>query len=303
MSPAELNKPAGNPVGIFAGKGDLPWRAARNVLRSGRDLRIFHYADSEVPADLREYVIPVVITQMFRSVIRSIKKEKVKEIVLLGKAERSILYNNPSFDLRTLWTLARMKSQSDYQMFSVFADIFHKNGIIILPQYTFLRDMFLPEGRYGKPLSAKELEDTSFGIHYARELNRLDIGQTIVCGNRSVLAVEAAEGTDQCIMRGGSLYKNRGAVVCKTAKVNHDERFDIPVVGEQTLNSMKESGCRVIAVEAARTFIMEPEKLLPRFAEAGITLMALNPDESDLPRLKQLNRKEALLRKTDFGVL
>jgi UDP-2,3-diacylglucosamine hydrolase len=282
------------PIGIFAGAGEMPFRAARNVLSQGDDVRIFHYTNQEVPSDLKEYVRPVVITQMFRSVIRTIKKERVKKIVLLGKAERSILYSNPVFDLRTLWTLAKMKSQSDYQMFSVFADIFHKNGIIILPQDEYLKDMYLKEGRYGKSLSAREIEDIEFGVHYAREMNRLDIGQTIVTGNRSVLAVEAAEGTDKCIERGGGLFRNKGAVVCKVAKSNHDVRFDIPVVGTKTLESLVSSGCRVIAVEASRTFILEPESLLREINKSGITLVALNPENTDKKYLNKLNKKNLI---------
>ncbi len=279
-------------LGILAGRGDLPWITARRAVASGEDVRIFHYISEPPPSDLLYITKPVILTKMFSSVLASMKRENVDRLILLGKATREILYNRPRFDLRTIWTLARMRNTSDYTIFEYFSKEFEKRGIKILPQTVYLQDMFLSEGRYGNRCSAKELEDISFGMHFAREINRLDIGQTVVVGGKSVLAVEGAEGTDRCIMRGGELFHGKGATVCKVAKINHDERFDLPTTGYSTLESMARSACRVLAIEAGRTFVLEPAAFIKKAQDLGITIVSINPENSDTRALKQLNKKE-----------
>lgn len=286
---------AHNRLGILAGKGEIPFIAARRALEAGEDVRIFLYADQEVPEDLRERVIPVTLTKFFTSVIKSIQGEEVKRLILLGKASRDILYKNPSFDMRTIYVLARMGNQSDYSMFSYFAEELSKKGIEILPQPTYLPNMFLAPGRYGKKCSEKELKDVEFGMFFAREINRLDIGQTIVVGEQAVLAVEAAEGTDKAILRGGECLKKNGAVVCKVGKVDHDLRFDIPVTGITTLESMSQAGCRLLSIEAGGAFVVNPKEFIKKAVSLGITVLAVEPEASDMSVLKKLNQKEVKL--------
>ncbi|MCB1318961.1 MAG: UDP-2,3-diacylglucosamine diphosphatase LpxI, partial [Leptospiraceae bacterium] len=210
-------------LAILAGRGELPWIAAREALARGeQDLRIFCISDEEPPEDLRDFAEPVVLTRLYSSVFRSFRRHGIKRLLLLGKATRDILYNKPRFDVRTVLLLARMLSQSDYALFENVAREVDKLGITIINQDEYLQHLFLQPGRYGKKLTTEQLKDIEFGLQHAREMNRLDIGQTVVVGKRSVLAVEAAEGTDQCIVRGGDLFHNKGAVVCKLSKEQHD---------------------------------------------------------------------------------
>ena len=229
------------------------------------------------------------------------KKEGVTRLMLLGKSNREVLYKNSilDFDWRVLWLLARSRNQNDYSIFEVISKEFEKRGIQIISQETYLKELFLPVGRYGKKLNGRELEDVFYGMGYAREINRLDIGQTVVVGKKAVLAVECAEGTDNCIRRGGELFNKKGAVVCKTAKVDHDDRFDIPVTGLETLESLKDSGCRVLAIEARKTFVVEPAQFLAKADAYGITVVALAPEETDLKNLKSINARSATLKKVN----
>jgi len=281
-------------LGILAGLGDLPYLAAREAIRNGEEVLIFPFTNSPVPGDLQHLSHPVIITKMFSSVVRSMVRSNVEYLLLLGKAPRNLLYDNPSFDLRSLYVLFRMKNQSDTNIFSHFSKIFLKNGIEILPQNRYLNQLHLPQGRYGKSLSKQEIADIIYGIQYAKEINRLDIGQTVVVGKKAVIAVEAAEGTDACIRRGGDLFKKKGAVVCKIARIDHDLRFDMPAAGHETLLSMKESGCRVLAIDSERTLILDPVKFIEDAKRFNITVVSLDPYNLDmklLNRSKRINHK------------
>ncbi|MCB1309197.1 MAG: UDP-2,3-diacylglucosamine diphosphatase LpxI, partial [Leptospiraceae bacterium] len=237
-----------------------------------------------------------VLTRLYSSVFRSFRRHGIKRLLLLGKATRDILYNKPRFDVRTVLLLARMLSQSDYALFENVAREVDKLGITIINQDEYLQHLFLQPGRYGKKLTTEQLKDIEFGLQHAREMNRLDIGQTVVVGKRSVLAVEAAEGTDQCIVRGGDLFHNKGAVVCKLSKEQHDLRFDIPATGSATLDSMARSGCRVLAFDSRRTFVVIPSEFIRSARNANITVLAVDAGQrTDLAYLKKLNGRAASL--------
>ncbi|MDH5656510.1 MAG: UDP-2,3-diacylglucosamine diphosphatase LpxI [Spirochaetia bacterium] len=289
---AQSGSPAGR-LGILAGLGDLPFLAAREALKAGEDVLIFPYTDDPVPEDLQNRSHRVILTKMFTSVLRTMIHSGVDRLLLLGKAKRNLLYENPSFDLRSLWVLLKMKNQSDTNMFSYFSGIFLKKGIRIIPQNTYLKHLSLPVGRYGKKLSKRELDDVVFSLHYAKELNRLDIGQTVVAGSKAILSVEAAEGTDQCIRRGGKLYHEKGAVVCKIAKPDHDMRFDMPAAGYETLFSMKESGCRVIAIDSKNTLVIDPPEFLKCAKRFNISIVSIDPYNFNYKLLNQSPEKSS----------
>src|SRR5262249_14383230 len=137
-----------------------------------------------------------------------------------------------------------------------------ENGVELLPASTFLDHLLALEGHIAGPkLREREAQDVAFGFQIAKQLSALNVGQTIVVKNGTVLAVEAFEGTNEAIRRGGSLGK-KNAVVIKVTKPKQDMRFDIPVIGTETLKVANESKIRVIAVEAGRTLLLEKATLL-----------------------------------------
>ena len=265
----------------------MPYIAAREALRKGEDIRIFPFTTEEPPEDLKQYCRPVILTKIFSSTIRAMHKERIRRLILLGKAHRNLLYGKHRFDLRLLLILAQMPDQNDTTIYRELRKLFLNRGIEILPQSAYLQKLFLPVGRYGRRCRRSELRDVSYALAYAREINRLDIGQTVVVGRRCVLAVECAEGTNDCIRRGGELFHRKGAVVCKVAKSDHDPCFDIPTTGSNTLEAMKESGCRVLAIEAQQTFVLNPETFLLTASRLGITVLALNPENPNLRYLRK----------------
>lgn len=272
------------PIGILAGAGDLPCIAAREALRAGEDIRIFSFTDRKMPPDLLPHTVSVVLTKLYTSVIRTVKKHRVQRLLLLGKVTRDVIYDKPRFDLRVLLLLSRLKDQSDTRLFEAVQNVFEKKGIQILPQTSYLESLFLPVGQYARKCTAREWRDVLYGLAYAREINRLDIGQTVVVGRKCVLAVECAEGSNRCIQRGGELFHKKGAVVCKLGKQNHDARFDIPTLGCQTLETMQAAGCRTLAFEAQKTFVLDPPQFIQTARKLGITVIALATDSEKLPR-------------------
>jgi UDP-2,3-diacylglucosamine hydrolase len=135
-------------------------------------------------------------------------------------------------------------------------------GMHILPQADFLRDLFLPDCLLSRRApSEQELRDVRYGFEIAKEMGRLDIGQTIVAHSGMILAVEAIEGTDECLKRAGQVSGKKGGVVVKVAKPNQDQRFDIPTVGLRTLHSMHRAGLHMLVTEADQTLYLEPEAM------------------------------------------
>jgi len=177
-------------------------------------------------------------------------------------------------DVRALVVLAGLKQRNAESIFTAIADELGKVGVHLLPATTFLEDDLATKGLIaGVKLSRAEEEDVDLGWNVAKEIARLDIGQTIIVKNGTVLAVEALEGTNDAIKRGGSLARE-GAVMIKVAKTKQDMRFDVPVIGVETIQVVTEVKLRVIAVEAGKTLLLERNKVLDLAQRAKISIVA-----------------------------
>jgi DUF1009 family protein len=164
-------------------------------------------------------------------------------------------------DLRALGVLFRLKEKNAHTIFGAIADELKKDGVELIDATPWLAPL-MPAGDFqlGPKISAEQKADVEFGFKIAKEISRLEIGQTVVVKNGTVLAVEGFEGTDQCLARGGGLAgKDGGAVAVKVAKEKHDLRFDIPCIGRQTLETCTASGVAVLALESGKTLLLERE--------------------------------------------
>jgi DUF1009 family protein len=136
-------------------------------------------------------------------------------------------------------------------------------------------DLLVPAGVLtGRPLSADEERDIDFGWELAKEIGRLDVGQSVAVKERAVLAVEAIEGTDRAIARAGEFCRAGGFVVVKVSKPQQDMRFDVPTVGGSTIETMRQAGARVLALEAGKTIILDQDKTVELADRYGITIVA-----------------------------
>ena len=265
-------------IGLIAGSGSYPGIFARAAKARGARLALAALkgdAPESLPAlaDATEWIR---VGQLGK-LIRFFKKQGAREAVMAGRVTPGKLYDLRP-DLRVVKILARLKERNAETLFGAVADELEKEGIALLPATTFLDD-FLPAPGHvcGPALSDADLEDLSFGFRVAKETSRLDIGQSVVVREGTVLAVEAFEGTNACIRRGGELARGKNAKLAKVSKPGQDFRFDVPVVGPDTIRNCHQSGVTAVAVEAGRTLLLDQPEIERLCAKHRVSLHALDP--------------------------
>ena len=207
------------------------------------------------------------------------KENRVPQAIMAGQIAPGNLFDLRP-DLKALLLLARLKERNAESIFGAIADELKKSGVDLLPATTFLEEFLPAPGLIAGPaLSRREMVDVVLGFRVAKETSRLDVGQSVVVKKGTIVAVEAFEGTDAAMERGGRLGKG-GVVLVKVSKPNQDLRFDVPVVGLRTIEKAAQSGVRVIACEAHRTLLLDRGRIVQEAERAGISLFAA--DESIL---------------------
>ena len=268
-------------IGLIAGVGRLPVefaRAARGMGVHVIGIGVLPEVDPELAqvAHSYEYINIAKLDRIFKV----LKREKVTDITLLGKINKELVYAHKELpDLRVLKIFSRLKNFSDDTLTLALVDELAAEGISVLDQTELLRPLMPQPGVLSKrqPTEA-ELADMRFGLNMAKKIGGLDIGQTVVVKNRAIMAVEAIEGTDACIRRGGQLGRG-GVTVAKSAKPQQDMRFDVPGVGPDTIDSMIQAGAVALVIEAGRTLVVDREKMLEKADRQAITIVAMPGDE------------------------
>jgi hypothetical protein len=180
-----------------------------------------------------------------------------------------------STDFKALFLLARLPRRNAETIFRAIGDELGRAGCPLLPATSFMDDHLAGEGLlFGPRLKARVEEDLRYGLEIAKEVSRLDIGQTVLVKNGTVLAVEGFEGTNECIQRGGALGRG-DAVMVKVSKPDQDVRFDVPVIGPVTIETCQAAGVRAIGVEAGHTIVLERERVADLAAAGKVTVFGL----------------------------
>jgi len=266
-------------LGLIAGMGGLPLALAAEARKMG------HYIVAialQPPAD--DSLKPLsdefhkISVGRFGGLLSLLKKKSITNVVMAGKVPKALLYQNKASiipDLKAVKLLFSLKNQSDDTIMSAVVRELENKGITVHKTTDFTKDLLVPEGvmTSNKP-SKKELQDIEFGWGVAKNIGGLDIGQTVVIKNLAVMAVEAIEGTDKAISRGGKLAGN-DAVVIKVSKPQQDMRFDVPVAGIETLRTMKKVSARVLALEADKCIIVDREKFTKEADKSGIVVVGV----------------------------
>ena len=268
-------------IGIIAGKGVYPETFIRAARAKSPGIRLVAAAvEGEADPELEELVDAIAWLRVGQlgKVIKFFKSEGADEVIMVGQVAPKNLFDLRP-DLRTLMLLAKIKERNAESLFGAVAGELARESIELLPATTFLEDLLPPAGPvFGPQLKKRQLEDASFGFRMAKETSRLDIGQTVVVRHGTVLAVEAFEGTNKCVRRGGELGHGKDVMLVKVSKPNQDFRFDVPVIGPQTIEVCNEAGVKAIVVEANRTLLLERDRIKELCETLEVSLHAVEAE-------------------------
>jgi DUF1009 family protein len=249
-------------LGIIAGNRSLPLEFARQARAQGvrRLVAVAFVGETDTAlSQLVDDVVWVKVGQLSK-LINAFTERGVKQCIMAGQiAPRNLFEVRP--DLRAMALLFRLKEKNAHSIFGAIADELKKEGVELIEATPWLQPL-MPGSNFklGPKLSTQQHEDMEFGYRIAKEVSRLEIGQIVVVKEGTVLAVEAFEGTDNCLARGGRLAGPKGgAVAVKVAKAQHDLRFDIPCLGPKTLETCGSAGISALIFEAGKSLLLEQE--------------------------------------------
>ena len=272
-----------NKIGLIAGNGLFPLAFARAAKLKGLEVVAVAH-EGETLQELAHLVDSITWIRVWQlgKLIKVFKDHDVHDVLMAGGIKKTRLFDGSLPDLRGIALLARMVHKKDDSMLRAVATELESEGITIRESTLYLDNLLASPGvlTKRKPSNEEKL-DIEFGWQMAKEIGKLDIGQTLVVKDQAVLAVEAIEGTDEAIKRGGLLCGS-GAVVIKVSKPHQDLRFDLPAIGPQTIASMSQVKAACLAIEAGKTIILERDTLLQEADRAKISIIAMQNDHGAL---------------------
>jgi len=262
-------------LGIIAGGGPLPLIAAREARQQG--LKVVAVAiEAAASLDLASEVdaISWVGAGQLGRLIAALKRERVADAVMLGKIPLTLLFSRVKTDLDGILFYLKLKDRRGDSILAGLGDALAKEGITLHDCRRFLSSIVLRKGVLtARAPTFEEQRDITFGREIARGIAHLRVGQTVVVRRRTVLAVEAIEGTDATIRRGGVLGDGR-VVVVKVGRPDRDMRFDLPVVGPDTISALEEAGATALALDADQTLMLDQEKVVATADRLGLSIVA-----------------------------
>ncbi|RJX18396.1 MAG: LpxI family protein [Desulfobulbus sp.] len=270
-----------DPIGLIAGGGQFPLLFAEAARERGRRVVAVGHLNESAPelAEAVDALCWVKLGQLGR-IISFFKQHGVSEAVFAGTITKTRIFQDVFPDLKGLTLWNKIDVRQDDAILRAVAGVLEGEGINILASTCYLDHLFFPRGILSKKKPTPEQwEDIRFGWRMAREVGRLDIGQCVVVRERAVMAVEAIEGTDATIRRGGELARS-GAVVVKLKKPGQDFRFDLPATGARTVETLAEVRGGVLAVEAGQSLLFDREAMVAVANRAGIVVVGLVENEA-----------------------
>jgi len=259
-------------IGLIAGYGHFPLELAAALQAQGKEVHVVAAREETFP-EIENVTASTCWLHVGQigGMIKAFKRAGVEQVVMAGKVRKLHLFRNFRPDLTAMKGLMRLKDRRDDSILNTIADLLAEAGLTLIDQTLYVGEMLAASGHLAGPVAKKRNADIVFGFEQAKGIAGLDIGQTVVVQDQAVLAVEAIEGTDEAIKRGGELGSGKSAVV-KVAKPNQDLRFDVPAVGPDTLEVMHASGCTLLVIEAGLTLIIERQRFLQLAEQYAISV-------------------------------
>ncbi len=264
-------------VGLIAGNRDLPFLWARRAREAGHRVAAVGFREETDPRLEREVdAFAYVSLGELGKMLRFFRAQGVSRAVMQGQIQHRQIYRNLRADWRAKWLLARQALfVRDFRTEALLKSVARElegHGVRLEPATWLMEPWLAPKGKLAGPAPSRALRrDIDFGLRLTRELNRLDVGQTVVVKRQSCVAVESVEGTDACVARAGRLA-GPGCVVVKLARPGQDLRFDLPVVGPRTFAALAKARAAALVLESGKTVFLDKERCLGRAKESGLAV-------------------------------
>ncbi len=263
--------------GLIAGNGRFPFLVLAGARAQGISLAVAAIKEETDPSiEQQAAIVEWISVGHLGKLIKFFQRNQVTHVIMAGQVKHVQIFSlNALPDWRMTKMLARLPRRNTDSLIGAIADELASEGIALIDSTTFLQDHLARAGVLTKRAPNKhELADLEYGWHVANELARLDLGQTIVVKNQAVVALEAMEGTDATIRRAAELVRNRSLTVIKVAKPNQDMRFDVPVIGVQTVDTLKACNVTAMSLTADKTLIFDRDEVLQGLNQAKVSLVA-----------------------------
>jgi DUF1009 family protein len=272
-------------VGLLAGSGRFPILFAEAARRQGLKVACVGIR-YEAPDELRTLCTSfetVGVAKLGR-MIRVFGRQGVRQIVMAGKVTKNVMYTParlihlcPDYRMFRMWYFrGRQDNRDDSILLGVIAE-FERDGMTFASALDYCPELLVSEGTLTRRTpTPRERADIEFGWQLAKEMGRLDVGQSVAVKEKAALAVEAIEGTDRCIERAGQLCRAGGWTLVKVAKPQQDMRFDVPTIGVSTIENLHKAGARVLAIEASKTIVIDQPDVVALADRYGLSIVALS---------------------------
>jgi DUF1009 family protein len=275
-------------IGLLAGSGRFPILFAEAARRQGLKVAcvgIRYEASPELAALCHSFQL--VGVSKLGGMIRAFKKLGAERVVMAGKVTKSVIYTPWRIlqlwpDWRTIqwWYRSNRKDNKDDSLLLSLIAEFERDGMTFASALDYCPELLVKTGilTRRRPTPA-EMNDVAFGWNLAKEMGRLDVGQSVAVKECAALAVEAIEGTDRCIERAGQYCRQGGWTLVKVAKPQQDMRFDVPTIGCDTIENLYKAGARILAIEAGRTIVLDQPKVVALADRYGLAILAVTGDD------------------------
>ena len=271
-----MKKPLPLQIGLIAGNGQFPSFFAKCAKKKGYEVYATAYKN-ETKHCLENHTKNIIWLHIgqIKKQIQFFKKHNIKEIVMAGGIIKTNAIKNLRPDLKAVMLLAKIKNTGDDNILRAYANVFEKEGIKVRASTFLVPEILAKEGLWTKKRPTKaQMEDIKIGWDIAKKIGELDIGQCVIVENGSILAIEAIDGTDATIKRGTSLAET-DCIIIKICKPNQDFRFDVPSIGIETIEIMKNTKANFLVIEAKKTIVFDKEKIITLANKHNIGVMAI----------------------------
>jgi DUF1009 family protein len=264
-----------SPVGLIAGSGSLPMNFIQSANAKGlKVVTVAHVHETDSKIEQISSACTWIKVGQLGKLIKSLKKAGVKHATFAGGIYKPRLFSNLSLDLKGWLTILKLKTSNDDTLLRGIAKEIEKSGIKIFSAGLLLENSLVNKGKLTRRgLSTSEIENAVIGWQAAELIGKCDIGQTVVINQKSIVAVEAVEGTDSCIDRAGQL-SGKGSVIVKLSKPGQDERFDLPAIGVSTIENMQAIGATALVLRADSSIMLNPQEVIEAADRYNIALEA-----------------------------